>query len=96
MRGYPEKNKSVREFQKSIVNVDIKISKKVKSIHPIIENFTNNLSEIDVINFIKVSPDFLQASSETTEGRIKTPITEPGHPTAIGLSLYNFMKLPLP
>ena len=33
------------------------------------------------------SLDFLQASSEVTKGRIKTPITKPGHPTAIGVSL---------
>ena len=36
MTGYIEENISVREFQKSIVNANIKVSKKVKSIHPII------------------------------------------------------------
>ncbi len=98
MTGYNENNKSVREFQESIVNKNIKISKNVKSIHPIIENITNNLLDIDVIKYIKISPDFLQASSETTAGRIKTPITKPGHLTAIGglliliSKMYNFTR----
>ena len=39
------------------------------------------------IDFHKISLDFLQASSEVTKGRIKTPITKPGHPTAIGVAL---------
>ena len=85
--GYNKNNKSVREFKKSIVNKNIKISRNVKSIHPIIENITNNLLEIDVIKYIIISPDFLQASSKTTAGRIKTPITKPKHLTAIGVSL---------
>ena len=87
MTGYNENNKSVRGFQKSIVNKNIKLSKNVKNIHPIIENITNNLLDIDVIKYIRISPDFLQASSETTDGRIKTPITKSGHMTAIGVSL---------
>ncbi len=39
------------------------------------------------IDFHKISLDFLQASSEATKGRIKTSITKPGHPAAIGVSL---------
>ena len=50
-------------------------------------DIVNNLAEIDPIKFIKISPDFLQASSEITENRLKNSITKPGHPTAIGISL---------
>ncbi len=72
---------------KSIINANVKVSKKVKCILPIVGNLTKSLAEIDIINFIKVSPDFLQASSEVTEGRVKIPITKPEHPTAIGIYL---------
>jgi len=36
---------------------------------------------------VQSSLDFLQSSSEAIKGRIKTPITKPGHPTAIGVCL---------
>jgi hypothetical protein len=81
------KHKSVSEFKKTIVNADIFVSSKIKKIHPVIEKITKNLSEIELIKYIRIKPDFIQASSEVTEGRVKTPITEPDHPTAVGLSL---------
>lgn len=79
--------KSVREFKKAITNADIFVSNKIKKIDPVVEKITKNLSEIEIIKFIRIKPDFIQASSEVTEGRVKTPITKPDHPTAIGLSL---------
>ena len=79
--------KSVREFKKTITNADIFVSKKIKKIDPVVEKITKNLSEIEIIKFIRIKSDFIQASSEVTEGRVKTPITKPDHPTAIGLSL---------
>ncbi|ODS32849.1 MAG: hypothetical protein SCARUB_02008 [Candidatus Scalindua rubra] len=81
------KQKSVREFKKTITNADIFVSNKIKKIHPVVEIISKNLSEIELIKFIRIKPDFIQASSEVTEGRIKTPITKPDHPTAVGLSL---------
>lgn len=65
----------------------ITVSKKIKEVHPVVVNIVNNLAEIDLIKFIKISPDFLQASSEITNIHSKIPITKPGHPTAIGISL---------
>ena len=79
--------KSVREFKKTITNADIFVSKKIKKIDPVVEKITKTLSEIEIIKFIRIKSDFIQASSEVTEGRVKTPITKPDHPTAIGLSL---------
>jgi hypothetical protein len=81
------KNKPVADFEKAGINAKITVSRKIRKIDPVVENIANNLAEIDAIHFIRVSPGFLQASSETTEGRLKTPITRPGHPTAIGVSL---------
>ena len=51
------------------------------------EILANQTTTDGKINFHKISLDFLQASSEKTKGRIKTPITKPGHPTAIGVAL---------
>jgi len=82
------KNKTVEDLEKAGINAKITISRKIKKIDPVIESIANNLAEIDAIHFIRVSQDFLQASSEATEGRLKTPITKPGHPTAIGVSLF--------
>jgi hypothetical protein len=66
---------------------EVVISKKIQTLHPVVENISNNLSGIEPIQLIRITPDFLQASSEVTKGRVKIPITKPGHPTAIGLSL---------
>ena len=68
-------------------NATITVSKKIKTLHPVVGNIANNLARIKPIRFIRISPDFLQASSEVTKGRVKIPITKPEHPTAIGLSL---------
>lgn len=78
---------SVGEFKKAINKANITVSNKIKNIHPVVEKITKNLAEIEPIKFIRINADFIQASSEVTEGRVKTPITKPGHPTAIGLSL---------
>ena len=81
------KHKSVNEFEKTMTNVDIFVSNKIKKVHPVVEKIARNLSEIELIKFIRIKPDFIQASSEVSGGRVKTPITKPDHPTAVGLSL---------
>ncbi len=81
------KYKSVSEFKKTVTTVDIFISNKIKKIHPIVEILTKNLSEIELIKYIRIRPDMILASSEVTEGRVKIPITKPDHPTAVGVSL---------
>jgi len=66
---------------------DIIVTKKIKHIHPVIDSIVKNLAEIDKIQFIRLSPDFLRASSERDDRGIKNPITKVGHPTAVGVSL---------
>ena len=81
------KTKPLADFETAEGKAKITVSRKIKKLHPVVRNIANNLAAIEPIRFIKISPDFLQASSEVTKSRIKTPITKPGHPTAIGVSL---------
>ncbi len=80
----------IHKAQEVDKEITIKVSSKVKSIHPVVDKIVGNLAQIDIIQFIRISPDFLQASNETTVGRVKTPITKPDHPTAVGVSLMLF------
>jgi len=59
----------------------------VKKNHPVVEKLVYSLAELDFINFIRITPEDLQASSELTLGRVKIPITKPDHPTASGVHL---------
>lgn len=65
----------------------IKVAVKVKKIHPVVENLVYNLADLQFIDFIRITPEDVQASSELTSGRVKIPITKPDHPTAIGVHL---------
>jgi hypothetical protein len=57
-----------------------------KRTHPVVRRIARNLSEIDAIRTVKVTRGFLAASSETYGSR-RNPVTKPGHPTAVGISL---------
>jgi len=39
-----------------------------------------------MIRYIKITPDFLAASSEV-QGPTRDPVTNPGHPTATGIAM---------
>lgn len=65
----------------------IRVSRKVKALHPVAEAMARNLVEIDPIRFIRILPDLLEASSEATAGRNRIPIIKPGDPSAIGVSV---------
>lgn len=65
----------------------IKIALKVKKLHPVVEKLTINIANLDFINFIRITPEDIQASSEETQGRVKIPITKQDHPTATGVHL---------
>ena len=67
-------------------NAQVAISKRAQPLHPVVREIAANLAEIDVIRFVRVTPGFLQASSETNGARMR-PVTNPGHPTAIGVSM---------
>jgi len=65
----------------------IRYIKKIKLVHPVVENIARNLAKIDIIKYITISEDYIKASSEMTTGRNKIPITKIDHPTAVGVSL---------
>lgn len=62
------------------------ISTRARLLHPVTKDIVDNLAGIDVIRFVRVTPGFLQASSEASGTRM-LPVTKPGHPTAVGISL---------
>ena len=64
------------------------VATNVKTIHPVVNEIVANLCGIDLIQYIRVSQDYLQASNEIkAKGRIKVPVTTPDHPTAVGTYL---------
>ena len=64
----------------------VAVSKRVQPLHPVVKEIAQTLAGIDAIRFVKVTPGFLQVSSEACGARM-LPVTEPGHPTAVGVSL---------
>ncbi len=66
---------------------EIRVSPKVKEIHPVVKDIIRNLAALDFIHFIRMTPDYIRASNELPEGRFKIPVTEPHHPTAVGTYL---------
>ena len=67
--------------------VCVRVSGKVKALHPVAEAMARHLAEIAPIRYIRILPDLLEASSVVTTGRTMIPITKPGHPSAIGISV---------
>lgn len=62
------------------------ISKLARPVHPVFQRVAENLGKIDVVRIVKITPGFLQASSEVIGARA-APVTVPGHPSAVGVSL---------
>jgi len=47
-----------------------------------------NISKIDLIRYIRISEDNIQASNEIKiKGRLKLPVSTPDHPSAVGIHL---------
>ena len=88
IRAYKkELRKEIESWKEKVGNdKDIIVSKKLKIIPPIYTDIVGNLVKIDVIKFVKVTPDFLSGSNEV-KGGSRDPIARPHHPTAIGVSL---------
>jgi hypothetical protein len=64
------------------------VATNVKNIHPIVDRIVTNLCEIDLINYVRVAKEDIYASNEIkTIGRTKTPVSTPGHPSAVGVHL---------
>jgi hypothetical protein len=64
----------------------IATSRLARPVHPVVNQVAENLAGIGALRIVKVTPGFLQASSEATGAR-RQPTTKPGHPTAVGVSL---------
>ena len=65
---------------------EVVISRRVRHVHPVVTRIAENLAGIEMVRIVKVTPGFLSASSETC-GTRRCPVTKPGHPTAVGVSL---------
>jgi hypothetical protein len=74
-------------IKSELISSKIRYVKKTSSVHPVIENIVRNLADIDIIQHITISDNYIKASSEITTGRTKMPITTIDHPTAVGVSL---------
>ena len=65
--------------------------KKVKTITPLVENTVKNLAALEIIKYIRITDDSIQASSELASNKRKIPETKPFHSTAVGIYLvYDF------
>jgi hypothetical protein len=65
---------------------NIFVATNVRSIQPVVDQMVRNLLEIDLIRYVRVSKDDIQASSDVKfRGRTKIPISNHGHPTAVGV-----------
>ena len=65
---------------------EVVISRRARPVHPVVTRIAENLAGIEILRIVKVTPGFLSASSET-RGPRRCPVTKPGHPTAVGVSL---------
>jgi hypothetical protein len=69
------------------------VATKVKTIHPVVDAIVKNLCEIDLIQYVRISQEDIQASNEIEiKGRIKIPISTTGHPSAAGIHLRQLDK----
>jgi hypothetical protein len=78
------KTRTDRDFSRE--KTQVAVSKRAQPLHPVVKEIADNLAGIDAIRFIRVTPGFLQASSESCGVRM-LPVSKPGDPTAIGISL---------
>ena len=65
---------------------EVVISRRARPVHPVVMRIAENLAGIEILRIVRVTPGFLAASSETSGPR-RCPVTEPGHPMAVGVSL---------
>ena len=82
-------NKIIEIWKGQVANgKTIFVAAKVKTIHPVVDAIVKNLCEIDLIQYVRISQEDIQASNKIKiKGRIKIPISITGHPSAIGVHL---------
>jgi len=80
-------NKIIEIWKGQVANgKTIFVATKVKTIHPVVDAIVKNLCEIDLIQYVRISQEDIQASNEIKiKGRIKIPISMTGHPSAVGV-----------
>ena len=82
-------NKKIEDWKIKFGNEkSIFVASNVKSIHPVVDRIVTNLCNIDLINYVRVTKEDIYASNEIkTIGRTKTPVSTPGHPSAVGVHI---------
>ena len=90
MMFQPDKFMSTKEIEAWKANIakgkDVFIAYNVKAIHPVFDQMVRNLLEIDLIKYVRLSKDDIQASNDImVRGRTKVPISTHGHPIAVGV-----------
>ena len=67
---------------------NIYVANNVRAIHPVVDRLVRHLLEIDLIQYVRVRKEDIQASNDImVRGRTKIPISTPEHPTAVGVHL---------
>lgn len=72
--------------RKQCLRTEIIVTRRARPLCRVVKRIAENLAAVKPICVVKVSPDSLRASSETRGAR-REPVTEAGHPTAVGVSL---------
>ena len=80
-------SKAIEAWIESIAgDKSIFVATNVKAIDPVVDRMVRHLLEIDIIRFIRVSKNDIQASNDLmVKGRTKIPISTPKHPIAVGI-----------
>ncbi len=81
--------KSIEAWKLGIAgDKNIYVAQNVKAIHPVVDRMVRHLLEIDLIQYVRVSKEDIQASNDImVKGRTKIPVSTQGHPTAVGVHL---------
>ena len=82
-------NKKIEAWKLQVAkDKTIFVASNVLSIHPAVDSIVTNLCKIDLINYVRVTKEDIYASSEIIIiGRMKMPLSTPGHPSAVGVHL---------
>jgi hypothetical protein len=89
LQSIPMSNKKIEAWKVQVgKGKTIFVATKVKTIHPVVDAIVKNLCEIDLIQYVRISQEDIQASNEIKiKGRIKIPISTTGHPSAVEIHL---------
>jgi len=89
-------NKALQDKLAEVTNKEscsVWTASTVNKLEPIVEQCVRNLAKLDPIKYIKITNNSIMASDQVTGNRIKTPVTKPNHPSAIGIYVFFDMDL---